>query len=81
MSWALHGDWGVCEAPCSCNHGSEVVARSAVDPCCPFVGVRLADEWCLQGQAAWGKVWERLADRGANSLAASMEKYLVCFVS
>ena len=27
------------------------------------------------------KVWERLADRKANSLAASMEKYLVCFVS
>jgi len=27
------------------------------------------------------KVWERLADRKANSLAASTEKYLVCFVS
>lgn len=27
------------------------------------------------------KVWERPADRRANSLAASMEKHLVCFVS
>lgn len=27
------------------------------------------------------KVWERLADRKANSLAASTEEYLVCFVS
>jgi len=44
-------------------------------------GMRLPDEWCLRGQAAWGKVWERLADRGANSLAASTEKYPVCFVS
>lgn len=40
-----------------------------------------ADKWVSLGSERPRERWEGLADRKANSLAASTEKYLVCFVS